>query len=514
MNIEIIGSLDGNVHYDSQKIHDLLEEGHTELSYGAAFMGRPGTRLYAGEEDIIKLRTELDLSEDKGRRFVNHALQQEQKVGVHHPHKTWFLIELEGRLKIGNICPRITPLHMLEAGEQCSKAEKNAHLKQVYRRYFETASRFNARLDEGLSNFGIDEGNTLYYLDDDIYSWDNFVSFSHLLGVLVRNNAWLDEDCAQDFGAALQRLISEFFEDSHTCYMAARHLRDIFMPDNDRRRVLEIIIEQLEQKKTVSRTVKPSVNDEGEELAILSDVHANLPALEAALDYLQRQNIRHGMVLGDVVGYGPHPCECIEKLQQSALTVIKGNHDHAVASGDSKRGMSSTARWCIEWTIPRLDEAHMQWLADLPLELGSDSSESKNWRAMHGAPIDPNYFYAYVYQMTYEQNLDVMEKKHMDLCFHGHSHVQGIYARSRLGMDSFLKPEPRVELNAYQRALICPGAIGQPRDGCTGAQFAIYNRRTNSLRFIVVDYDMEKILADLKKYEFPEMLADRLQRGA
>lgn len=514
MNIEIIGSLDNKTHYDAQQIVDLLEKEHTELSYGAAFMGRPGTRLYAGQKDIIKLRTELDLGADKARRFVSHALQQEQKINVHHPHKTWFLIELEGKLKIGNICPRITPLHTLEQNGQCDTPEKMEYLKQVYRCYFESASRFNARLDEGLSNFGIDDDKTLYYLDDDIYSWDKFVSFTHLLGVLIRNNTWLDERCAQEFGNALQQLISEFFEDSHTCYMVARHLRDIFMPDNDRRRVLEIIIEQLEQKKTVSQTVRPSVNDEGEELAILSDVHANLPALEAVLDYLQRQNITHGMVLGDVVGYGPHPCECIEKLRQSTLTVIKGNHDHAVVSGDSKRGMSSTARWCIEWTIPRLDKSQLQWLSDLPLELGSDPTEPKSWRAMHGAPIDPNYFYAYVYQMTYEQNLDVMEKKHMDLCFHGHSHVQGIYARNSLGMNSFLNPEPEIELDAYQRALICPGAVGQPRDGCTGAQLAVYNRRTNILRFIVVNYDMKKILADLKKYEFPEMLADRLQRGA
>lgn len=115
MNIEIIGSLDGNEYYNSQQINDLLEEEHTELSYGEAFMGRPGTRLYAGKNDIVKLRTELDLNEDKARRFINHALQQEQKISVHHPHKTWFLMEFEeNKLKIGNICPRITPIHTLE----------------------------------------------------------------------------------------------------------------------------------------------------------------------------------------------------------------------------------------------------------------------------------------------------------------------------------------------------------------------------------------------------------------
>lgn len=511
MNIEIIGSLDGKQYYTQQQINDLLEKEHTELLYGAAFMGRPGTRIYAGQQNIIKLRTELDLNADKAQLFVKHALQKEQKIKIHHPHKTWFLIELEEqKLKIGNICPRITPLHTLEKDKQCSIDEKLDYLKQLYRRYFEVATRFNARLDEGLSNFGIDENKTLYYLDDDFYSWDNFVTFPHLLGVLIRNNPWLDKDYALEFGKALQQLISEFFEDSHTGYMVARHLRDIFMPDTDRREVLEIIIEQLEQQKSVTQKVKTIKNDY---LAILSDVHANLPALEAVLDYLKQHNITQGMVLGDIVGYGPHPGECIERLQQSGLTIIKGNHDHAVASGDTKRGMSSTARWCIEWTIPHLSAEHKQWLAELPLELSSHESSDKNWRAMHGAPIDPNYFYAYVYQMTYEQNLDVMEKKHMDLCFHGHSHVQGLYVRQKNKTDRFLKPEAEISLDNYQHALICPGAIGQPRDGCTGAQFALYNQSTHTLQFVVVYYDMDKILLDLQKYQFPETLADRLQRG-
>ncbi|NOQ35426.1 MAG: hypothetical protein GQ569_05965 [Methylococcaceae bacterium] len=512
MNIEIIGSLDGKQYYSSQQVNDLLEEEHTELSYGEAFMGRPGTRLYAGLNEIVKLRTELDLNEDKARRFVNHTLEQEQKIGVHHPHKTWFLIEFEdNKLKIGNICPRITPIHTLEEGENCQLSDKIDYLKQIYRCYFEIASRFSLRLDEGLSNFGIDKDKTLYYLDDDLYSWDKFISFSHLLGVLIRNNNWLDEACAIEFGSTLQQLIGEFFEDSHTGYMVARQLRDIFMPDNDRRRVLETIIEQLEQRKIVRKKVKPH-NDEY--LAILSDVHANLPALNAVLDYLEQHNIAQGMVLGDTVGYGPHPTECIERLQKTQLTVIKGNHDHAAASGDTKRGMSSTARWCIEWTIPRLTASHTQWLSDLPLELSSDDNADKSWRAMHGAPIDPNYFYAYVYEMTYEQNLDVMEQKHMDLCFHGHSHIQGLYARNKSGIDSFLNPDAKISLANYKHALICSGAVGQPRDGCKGAQFALYNQRNHEIEFKVVDYDMSKTLTDLQKYEFPEMLGERLQRGA
>ena len=85
MKIEIIGSIDGQQHYNQQQILSLLEEQQTQLSYGAAFMGRPGTHLYAGATNIIKLRNELDLNELRARGFLNHTLEQEQKLRVHHP---------------------------------------------------------------------------------------------------------------------------------------------------------------------------------------------------------------------------------------------------------------------------------------------------------------------------------------------------------------------------------------------------------------------------------------------
>lgn len=512
MKLEIIGSLDGQQHYHEQQILGLLEEQHTELSYGAAFMGRPGTRLYAGPDDIIKLRTELDLNELRARGFLNHVLAQEQKLTVHHPHKTWFLIEqTDGKFKIGNICPRLTPLHTLPDQTRQDIAAKFIYLEKLYRCYFQTASRFSARLDEGLSNFGIDADNRLYYLDDDVYSWDNFVSLAHILGVLIRNNAWLDENYAVIFGSQLQQLISEFFEDSHTCVMVARKLRDVFIPDKSRRRILEIIIEQLQEKKLISKKIQPYQQNR---IAILSDVHANLPALEAVLDYLSGQNIAQGMVLGDTVGYGPHPCECIDRLQKTQLQVIKGNHDHAAATGDTKRGMSSLAKWCIDWTIPRLSVAQKQWLNDLPLELDSADNAVPNWQAIHGAPIDPNYFYAYIYQMTYEENLDIMAERNLSLCFHGHSHIQGLYVRNKLGVDSFVKPVASLSLDAFKHALICPGAVGQPRDGCVGAQFAIYDQSSHQLEFIVVDYQMDKTIHDMQAQGFPETLWQRLTRGA
>jgi predicted phosphodiesterase len=511
MNIEIIGAVDGLEHYTPSQIAPLLTTPPTELSYGAAFMGRPSTRLHVGETAIIKLRTELDLNAERGRDFLLHTLQQEQKLKVHHPHKTWFLLQQpDGKFKMGNICPRLTPLHTLEAHSAEAITQKMAYLEKIYRHYFQVASQFAVRLDEGLSNFGIDDQQHLYYLDDDLYAWDNFVSFSHLLGILIRSNPWLDEARAVVLGGQLQQFIDDSFADRHTAVMVAGKLSDIYMPDKARQRVLEIIIAQLQQQKVIRKQIQPHPHGQ---MAILSDIHANLPALQVVLSYLQKHGITQGMVLGDIVGYGPHPGECIDCLRETELVVIKGNHDHAVATGDNLCGMSKMAKWCIDWTIPRLTTAQRQWLSDLPLELHGADDHGKKWQAVHGAPIDPNYFYAYVYQMTYEENLAILAERGIDWCFHGHSHIQGLYVRDQLGLESFVKPSKTLSLTPYQHALICSGAVGQPRDGCLGAQFAIYNQHTHQLQFMQLDYAIDKTVAAMQVAGFPDTLWQRLQRG-
>ncbi len=511
MYIEIIGSIDEKSHYECAQIKHLLDKKKTKLRHGTSFMGRPGTHLYVGSKNVVKLRNELDLNEEKTRAFLAHILQKEQNLNVHHPRKTWFLLQVQPhKFKIGNICPRLIPLHSKEGLQNSDINEKIDYLKRLYQCYFKVAKEFNLRLDEGISNFGIDDDDNLYYLDDDIYKWDNFISFAHYLGVLVRGNSWLTTTCAKELGLEFQRLINESFDDTHSSYRVAKLLLDIFMPTEDRRKIMSTITEALVHIERISQKMKPQKNDY---LAILSDVHANLPALEAVLDYLDAHKIIEGIVLGDIVGYGPHPNECIQRLKKSKFNVLKGNHDHAAISHKTKQNLSASARWCIDWTIPRLTAKNKQWLLNLPLELKSNPEAAKCWLAIHGSPIDPNYFYAYVYQMTYEQNLDLLEKKQIDLCFHGHSHMQGMYVRDSIGVDQFLAPKIAINLDYYKHSLICSGSVGQPRNSHPGAQFALYNQRTHHVKFLTLDYDMDKTLDDLEKNDFPKGLGDRLKQG-
>lgn len=510
MDIELIGSVGGQDFYTAEQIAGFIKKDHTELNYGSQFMGRPGTRLYSGDTDILKLRSELKLNGAKIKEWARRALEQERKLGVHHPKKCWFIVQTEpGEFTAGNICPRMNPLHaMFAQSDACDDRQKIELLKALYHAYFRIAGEFSRRLDEGLSNFGVDNQNRLYYLDDDVYSWDNFLTFSHILGVLIRNNSWLNESLAEALGGILYELVEDFFPGSEARGMIAGKLRDIFMPDINRQHVFEVIIKKFQNDKIVSK----KFNFKDRYVAIFADVHANLPALEAVLGYLRQENIKQGIVLGDTVGYGPHPAQCIDRLQDSGYNVIKGNHDHAAVSGENCRGMSSTAKWCIQWTIPHLSPAHKQWLEDLPMELSGELIDSWRWLAVHGAPVDPHFFYGYVYEMTFENNLDALQQRAINICFHGHAHVQGIYARKKGAPDSFYK-ERQQHLQPYKQSLICPGSVGQPRDGATGAQLAILDQQNKIITFKTINYELSETIEAMKAFAFPETLLSRLEKG-
>lgn len=186
--------------------------------------------------------------------------------------------------------------------------------------------------------------------------------------------------------------------------------------------------------------------------------------------------------------------------------VVQGNHDHAVATQRYSLGFSPVSRWVIEWSRERLSPEALNWLDGLPLYLQGD-----DWIAVHGAPNDKTFFNAYVYEMTYEDNLINMESRQLRLCFHGHTHLPKVYYRKR-SQDSS-NSALRQNLNDYERALICPGSIGQPRTGRPGVDFALYDRQSGELEFMHLEYNMDATLRDMHSYNFPPNLIERLDRG-
>lgn len=515
-SIELIGSIDKSIHYKTEYIETLLSSNRQALNIGTSFTGRPDTRIHVNNHDIVKIRAELQLSEKKAHLWANDILHKEQDLLIHHPHKTWFISNnhITSSILVGNVCPRLRPLHIELKPTPTSELERTRYLtilQSVFKLYFQLAKEKELKLDEGLSNFAIDKTDTLYYLDDEYYTWDNFIAFSAMFGVFIRTFTWLDIDFMRHLTDILVTLVDDIFQDPHYRVIISSQLQPLFMAAGLKEELLAETIKGFSKKPiSTTKTSNPQRTKKytnNRYLAIMADIHANEAALDTVLAFYKEQHIDQGIVLGDIVGYGPDPKVCIEKLQDSPFEIIKGNHDHATAIAEVKKGYSKDAETVINWTIGQLDNSHLEWLKYLPSFL-----QHKDWFAVHGAPMDPAFFYGYVYSMTAEDNLDYMQKKNISLCFHGHSHMQGVYARDHFFADHHLSDQ-KVKQSKYQALLVCPGSVGQPRNGKPHAQCAIYDRVDKKINFFSLPYPVDSVVQRMKDYNLPKPLWQRLLRG-
>ena len=488
---------------ETTRIRSLLGSHRESLVHGGSYTGRPGTWIYQDNQYLIKVRGEYRFGRRDARRWIERIAEQERRLRIHHPDKGWFLIHLDEISLIANVTPLMTPLH--QPGEHYSSLDLCTYLERMLTLYLRTAVDGGRRLDEGLSNFAIAADGELYYVDDEVYSWDGFIAFAQAVGFWFRALPWFDAQIAERVGTTLRRLLEAHFQDRHTAVVVAGLLRRLHMTNPEQERRREALLQGLQPLKIGSPKRK---NLTREPIALLADVHANYPALQAVLAELRRQGVRQGLVLGDIVGYGPHPRECIRALKQCGFMALKGNHDYAVTEAQYKFGFSAHAKRVAEWTRTHLNAQELSWLEELPPSLSQD-----DWLAVHGAPQDKRFFFGYVYHMTYESNLDNLASRNIPICFHGHSHVTGIYYRSKRGLAGLCKDRQQ-SLQDYSHCLVSPGSVGQPRDndGCA-ARFAVFHPDNKQISFQQVDYDVEATVKDMLANEFPTVLAQRLRDG-
>ncbi len=521
----VIGTA-GEKGYSVAEIEALIRTSSQDLQHGGTFTGKPGTQLHITDESVLKLQTDGGFDTcDIAESWCQNMLKKGRDVGIYHPAKTWF-IHLDGNIwRLGNITPRMQPLHV--AIEEVSDEIALKWLLHVSTLYLQHAARFNERLDEGLSNFGLDRNGSIYYLDDDFYSWDHFLSFAAMLAGWFRHYAdsWLDEERTRRFGSKLSRRASDIFgniSDADPARMLYEHMgfqftagnasarlavfRDaILRPDPDDDSSI-IIVNRVEP-------LMPTIMDdeqwfkEKEPVALLADIHANMPALENILNRLRAEGIRRILVAGDIVGYGPHPNECIDALRSIDAVCIRGNHDHIVGTSTVPETLHGSRMISTQWTINEVDSNRKAWLRSLALQWHSDA-----WMALHGAPQDPTFFNAYVYDRTAESNLHWMMDRKIHYCIHGHSHLQGVYGVKNKISSYYRHSGPgTVQLDDY--LLICPGSVGQPRCGTPGAEYALLYPAEEQLEFRSIDYDIETTITDMKRKKLPADLMQRLRNG-
>jgi diadenosine tetraphosphatase ApaH/serine/threonine PP2A family protein phosphatase len=239
---------------------------------------------------------------------------------------------------------------------------------------------------------------------------------------------------------------------------------------------------------------------------ILGDIHGNLTALEATVGLLRDQGTDTFISMGDVVGYGAAPSECIAYLKDIEAIVVKGNHDAAAAREIDLVYFNQFAREAIRWTQAVLNEEEIQWLADLPYLV-----DLEDCSAAHGTYERPELF-GYI-QTTSEADpsLDIMCRP---VCFVGHTHIPVSLLRMKDDPHrTAYTTEDFVDLADIQKALINVGSVGQPRDDDPRAACAIYDSTADTMTIRRIEYDIDCEAARIRAAGLPAVLAERLYLG-
>ena len=242
---------------------------------------------------------------------------------------------------------------------------------------------------------------------------------------------------------------------------------------------------------------------------ILTDIHANLEALEVCLADAVRRTYDQTLVLGDLVGYGADPNAVVERVQGlKPVAIVRGNHDKVACGLEQAEGFNSVARSAARWTLEVLTPEHRAWLADLPT---GPHDVDDVIQICHGSPFDED---AYIFD-----ELDAVRALKLStrpLCLFGHTHYPITFELSAEGFDSTGPSAAAVtelKMKNGSKYLVNPGSVGQPRDGDARAAYAIVDTTQRRIELFRLVYPVDEAQAKVIKAGLPEVLAQRLALG-
>jgi len=240
-------------------------------------------------------------------------------------------------------------------------------------------------------------------------------------------------------------------------------------------------------------------------IGLISDVHANLPALEAVIAALSKRGIERVICCGDLVDYAPWPIEVIARLREMDVLSVQGNHDAAAAGVFPIDGFAEEARATVDWTRAVLSSVEMTYLAEL-----EQTHTEEDFVVVHGSLRGPLWEYVRDTFVAKESFSSLTRQ----LCFFGHSHIQGGYM-SRAGNVQSIDPQARLSILPGIKYLINPGSVGQPRDGDPRAAYAVVDlaHGRGSVSFERVSYDIGSVVRAIDRAGLPHWLGERLTIG-
>lgn len=237
--------------------------------------------------------------------------------------------------------------------------------------------------------------------------------------------------------------------------------------------------------------------------AILSDVHANADALNEVLGDIDRRGIEDVLFLGDAVGYGPDPNECIDLLAANCKVRLAGNHDRAAIGLTDISYFNAYARNAIEWTSGVITEKNKKILGPLPVR---KELKTEDILLVHSTPKEPEEWHYLLTLWDAEMNFNYFGNR---FCFLGHSHQSFIIEKVASG--ELIPYKDSVTIKDGCRYIINVGSVGQPRDGDPRACFVIIAGET--IEIIRVPYDIRTVQEKMRKAHLPDMLIERLTIG-
>jgi predicted phosphodiesterase len=248
--------------------------------------------------------------------------------------------------------------------------------------------------------------------------------------------------------------------------------------------------------------------------ALISDVHGNLEALTAVMADIATQSIDQIACLGDVVGYGPNPCECLDVVMSRCEFTIMGNHDQATLF--DPEGFNQVALRAIYWTRDALDRG-----------TGTASQSTKRWDFLgelprwyqngeilyvHGSPRDPTNEYVFPETIYDQKRMELLFDRLQKYCFQGHTHMPGIFTNE----PEFITPDDcghEFPLGR-EKLMVNVGSVGQPRDEDPRSCYTIIDHSKKMVYFRRVQYDFETTIRKIYAIEeLDNMLGDRLRTG-
>ncbi len=236
--------------------------------------------------------------------------------------------------------------------------------------------------------------------------------------------------------------------------------------------------------------------------AVIADIHSNLEALEVVLADAKAQNCTHYCCIGDVVGYGANPRECLEIVRSMGMPCVKGNHDEYCSMDETLEGFNPHAAEAVQWTRQQLSAEERQWLRDLKyVRLVASFT-------MVHSTLDVPQRWGYVFDklaaaasFTYQNTA---------VCFFGHTHVPVAFIRDsvvRGGTYSKFKVEPG------RKYFVNVGSVGQPRDLNPKAAYVVYDLDEQTIELRRLDYDIATAQKKILEAGLPPRLAERLEHG-